>query len=93
MFASAIAELNKRHLCSLVDTAKMHIQGAKQRQARNANEHRRPSPVYKLGDQVWLHTKHLTVSTVTSRKLFYCGFYCAHGVCTMFSMYHCSSHM
>ena len=70
MFAAAMAELNRAHLCSLVDKAKKNIEAAKQRQARYANQHRRPAPDYQPGDQVWLHTKHLTVSAVTCRKLF-----------------------
>ena len=70
MFAQAIATINRQHLNSLVDTAKIHIQAALQRQAKYANQDRRPSPDYQPEDEVWLKTKHLTVQTVTCRKLF-----------------------
>ena len=70
MFAQAIAAVNKQHLCSLAATASKHLQGSKQRQAKYANQRRRPAPDYQPGDEVWLHTKHLTVQTVTCRKLF-----------------------
>ena len=69
-FAQAIAAVNKQHLCSLVEVAKKHIQASKQRQAQYANQHRRPAPDYQPEDEVWLNTKHLTVQTVTCRKLF-----------------------
>ena len=70
IFASAIAALNRQHLCMLVQTAEKHIQASKQRAAKQANKAHRMAPEYQPGDMVWLNTKHLTVSTVTCRKLF-----------------------
>ena len=70
MFAQAIATVNKQHLGALVTTAQKHLYASKQRQAKYANQRRRPAPDYQPGDEVWLKTKHLTVQTVTCRKLF-----------------------
>ena len=68
-FAAALAKFNAEHLASLVAQARVMIDAAKQRQKRYADQHRIPVS-YEPEQEVMLSTKHLTVTSVPSKKLF-----------------------
>ena len=68
-FRFAMQRFNEEALTALVDTAKRMLQGAGERQKGYADKHRRALE-FEPGQEVMLNTKHLTVTSVPSKKLF-----------------------
>ena len=68
-FAAALAKFNQEHLTGLVSHAKQMLYTARQKQKWYA-DHKRIPVTYQPGQEVMLNTKHLTVTSVPSKKLF-----------------------